>query len=128
MRRASVLTAAAAVLTLAACSSSLDKSAAAPPTTASSSTSQPTATCNLKSQGDIIERVVVPGQPATAQQLGSVDLAQCKMSFDTLAQETSTDAGYCSTEAWLADNPGYPVDAVPAPPLKKIQAQAGAAC
>lgn len=126
MRRTLAL---AAVLLLAGCSSSPSSPAAAPTSQAPADTaSQPPATCNLKSQGDIIERVVTPGNPATAQQLGSVDLAQCKLAFDTLARETSTDAGFCSQEAWLVDNPSYDVNAVPAAPLKKVQAQAGTAC
>lgn len=129
MRRTVVL-AIAVGLGVAGCSSSLDKPVAAPTSQAPAAvtTSQPPATCNLKSAGDIIERVVTPGNPATAQQLGSVNLAQCKLAFDTLAQETSTDPGFCSQEAWAADNPNYDVNAVPAPPLRKIQAQAGAGC
>lgn len=126
MRRTPVFAVAAAVLALAGCSSSTSTPAAAP--TSQVGTSAPPATCNLKSSGDIIERVVVPGQPATAQQLGSVNLQNCTMAFNDLAAQTSTDAGYCTTAAWAADNPGYSVDAVPAAPLKKIQAQAGAAC
>lgn len=125
MRRA--LLTAAVVLVLAGCSSSTSTPAAAP-TTQASTTSVPPATCNLKSTGDIIQRVIVPGQPATAQELGSVNLGNCTLSFDDLAQETSTDAGYCTTAAWATDNPGYDINAVPAAPLKKVQAQAGAAC
>lgn len=129
MRRTVVL-AIAVGLGVAGCSSSASSPAAAPTSQAPAAvtTSQPPATCSLASKGDIIERVVTPGNPATAQQLGSVNLAQCKLAFDTLAQETSTDPGYCSQEAWVADNPSYDVNAVPAPPLKKVQAQAGQAC
>lgn len=116
MRRTSVLAVAAAVLALVGCSSSTSKPTATP--TSQASTSAPPATCNLKSQGDIIERVVVPGQPATAQQLGNVNLQNCTLAFNDLAAQTSTGPGYCTTAAWAADNPGYNVDAVPAAPLK----------
>jgi hypothetical protein len=130
MRRTLPAAAVAAVLGLAGCSSSASKPAAAPTSQAPavSITSQPPATCSLKPQGDIIERIVVPGQPATAQQLGGVDLRNCTLTFSDLADETSKDPGYCTQAAWLSDNPNYDVNAVPAPPLKKIQAQAGQAC
>lgn len=131
MRRI-VLAAATTVfgLGVAGCSSGASKPAAEPTSQAAVDTtsSQPAATCNLKSQGDVIERVVVPGQPATAQELGGVNLQDCTLTFDDLAAETSTDPGYCTTAAWAADNVGYDVNAVPAPPLKKVQAKAGAAC
>lgn len=129
--RTSVLAVAGAVLLLAGCSSSTSSPAAAPTSQAAvddTSSSQPPATCNLKSQGDIIERVIVPGQPATAQQLGGVNLQNCTLAFSNLAAETSKDPGFCTQAAWLADNPGYDVNAVPAAPLKRVQAQAGAAC
>lgn len=129
MRRTVVL-AIAVGLGVAGCSSSLDKPVAVPTSQvpAAVTTSLPPAACSLKGAGDIIERIIVPGQPATAQQLGSVNLQDCTLAFDDLARETSTDAGFCSQAAWLKDNPNYPVDKVPAPPLKKIQAQAGAGC
>lgn len=129
MRR--MLTIAAAVgLALTGCSSNPSQPAAAPTSQAQASTtaSQPPTTCNLKSQGDIIERVVDPGQPATAQELGSIDLENCVTAFSEIAKETSTDPGFCSQEAWASDNPHYDVNAVPAAPLKKVQAQAGAGC
>lgn len=129
--------AAGVLLLLAGYSSGANKPAAAPPspvavprTTAAltAPTSAQPASCSLKLQGDIIERVVVPGQPATVQQLGSINLQDCTLAFNDLAAETNDDPGYCTTAAWLSDNPGYDVNAVPAPPLKKVQAQAGAAC
>lgn len=126
MRRALIVV--AAVLALAGCFSSTSTPSAAPSSTSAVTTSQPPTTCNLKSAGDIIERIVVPGQPASAQQLGSVNLQDCTLVFNDLARETSTDPGYCTTAAWLKDNPNYDVNAVPAPPLKKIQAQAGQVC
>lgn len=128
MRRTLVL--AAAVLALAGCSSGPGTPDTAPGTqnTVGTTTSPPSATCNLKSKADILVRYVTPLGPATAQELGSVNLALCEPTFDTLADTTSTDAGYCTSTAWMSDNVGYNVDAVPAPPLKKIQAQAGQAC
>lgn len=124
----------AAVLAAAGCSS--DKSSSSAPAAAPSQ-SLPAATtgtpdapaaCTMTSSGDIIERRVTPLGPATAEQLGSVDLVNCVATMSELAKETSTDPGYCTTAAWAADNPGYNPDAVPAPPLKKIQAQAGMGC
>jgi uncharacterized lipoprotein YbaY len=127
MRRTLVL-AALVVLGLAGCSSSLDKPVAAPTSQADTTSSQPPATCNLKEQGDVILRYVTPNLPPSAQVVGGVDLGLCETTFDSLARTTSTDSGYCTTAAWASDNPGYNPDAVPAAPLKNVQAQAGQAC
>lgn len=132
MTRPFAVAAAAAVLALtAACSGSSSKPAAAPDVAAATSTAaQPTmnATCNLPHKGDVIERIVTPGNEATAQELGDVDEINCQSTFDSLKAETPSGPGYCTQAAWLSDNPNYNVDAVPAPPLKKIQAQAGQGC
>lgn len=131
MRRVPLVTV-AAVLLLAGCSSSASKPATAPATAQPAvTTSEPTVaptSCALTSKADVIERIITPGSPATAQRLGSVDLVNCRSVFDALKDETSTDPGYCTTAAWAADNPGYNVDAVPAPPLKNVQAVAGKGC
>lgn len=131
MRRALIaaVVSAGVVLPLAACSSSTSTPSAAPTTSApDTTTSASSAACNLKTQRDVILRYVTPSLPPSAQVVGDVDLALCETTFDSLARTTSTDPGFCTTAAFASDNPDYNADAVPAAPLKKVQAQAGAAC
>jgi hypothetical protein len=100
--------------------------------------------CNLISQGDLIEwsRNRHPpysdgstGLPPSATRIGDIDGVNCKNYLDEFPalhadNEADTAAGYrdCYEIAWAADNPGYNVDAVPAPRLKNVLEQAGNAC
>lgn len=127
MRR-TVMLIAAISLGAAGCSSSTSTPAAAPTSQAAAPASSSPTGCNLKTQRDVIVRYVTPDLPPSAQTLGDVNLALCETTFDSLAKTTSTDAGFCTTAAFADDNVGYNPDAVPAPPLRKVQAQAGAAC
>jgi hypothetical protein len=131
MNRALIgLGAAAAALALTACSSTARPAAqavvttASPATTAAATTPGPTCAPGP----DMLERVVIPGLPATTQDLGSVNLGTCQTLIQSLPAEAGTEAGECTTIAWLSDNPNYDVNATPAPPLKKIQASAGPGC
>lgn len=143
MRRTPVLAAAAAVLALAGCSSTAGKPAAVPaatsvpssvattappaPDTSSSQPAAPAETCAtpLPDSGDIIVRETVPNLPASAQELGGTDPEHCVLTFDTLKTSSPTGAGYCTQAAWAADNPGYDVNATPAPLLKKVRVTIG---
>lgn len=84
--------------------------------------------CALTSAGILIERVVAPGQPALALSISDIDTVHCASNVDTLAMNSTTAAGYCTQLARSADNPGYDVKAFPAPPLRNVVAQVGAAC
>lgn len=138
MRR--VLFVAAAVLTLAGCSStgtSPAKPSAAPAITAARSAAPAPTTaattiaavaCALRTSRDVLVRMVAPGANTVAQTVGDVDVAKCRSVFDLLKATSPTDAGDCTTAAYASDNPGYNPDAVPAPPLKKVQLSIGPTC
>jgi hypothetical protein len=75
------------------------------------------------------------GLPASANEIGDVDLINCKSTLDGWAalhadNDADTAAGYrdCYEIAWADDNPGYNVDAVPAPRLKNVLQEAGNDC
>lgn len=84
--------------------------------------------CTLQPTEDLIERNVSPGTQPLAFTLGNVNLNQCKPTIDTFAASSPTGPGYCSQLARAADNPGYNVDATPAPALHKVLIQIGGAC
>ncbi|MFE3522235.1 hypothetical protein ACFXOD_11675 [Streptomyces sp. NPDC059161] len=77
---------------------------------------------------DIIVWVKVPDVPASAQELGNYNAATCESTFTWLEQTSPKEAGDCLEAAWASDNPGYNVDAEPAPRLKKVQVAVGPAC
>jgi len=76
----------------------------------------------------MIQRWVTPSGPSTAITVGDVDLSQCKPSLETFAASSPTEAGFGSQIAWADDNPGYDVNARPAPQLKKVLQEVGPAC
>lgn len=134
MRRTVLLTAVAFVL--AGCSSTVSKPAAAPssPAVASTATAptsaQPAApaeTCAtpLPDKGDVIVREKFPNVPVDAMELGGTDPEHCVWTMDSLKTAQPTGPGYCSEVAWASDNPNYDPNAVPAPPLKKVQVKIG---
>jgi len=144
---ASTAVAVPAALTLAACSgstSAADPSPSLAPSTAVTSAPISKQACNLKSDGDLIEwsRNRHPsnsdgstGAPASAVEIGDVDLVNCKSYLDGWVANHSDNAadnaaGYrdCYEIAWAKDNPGYDVDASPAPRLKNVIEQAGNDC
>lgn len=136
MRR--TLVAVAAVLGLGGCASTTSKPAAVPPVAsvapatppADTSPSPPavaaeTCATPLPDRGDIIIRETVPGLPVSAQELGGTDPEHCVLTFDSLKTSQPTGAGYCTQAAWASDNAGYDPNAIPAPPLKKVQVAIG---
>jgi hypothetical protein len=86
--------------------------------------------------GDLLVRVITNGQPAVTQQLGGAwawDRATgtCDTAVQMIisaAPAAAAAARSCSQVARAADNRGYQLSAVPAPPLKKVIAWKGRAC
>ena len=123
----------AAVLALAGCSSTpaSTPAAAAPSTaasTAASATPSPSGSCALPDDQDLILRDDDPGASIIAQEIGEVDLENCTPTLDDFQQTAGQSAGECTTIAWAKDNPGYNVNATPAPPLKDVIESAGPGC
>jgi hypothetical protein len=99
--------------------------AASPAAAASPATS---ATCKLKTTFDYIVRTAEPGTPATAQEIGNVDLGNCTPSLADFAQTAGQAQGECTTIARARANGGYDVNASPAPPLRRVLMRAGPGC
>jgi len=112
-----------------------------------SSTAQPTSSATSKAiddaanacdnrpdaSGDIYVRMVPPGVPAQAQELGgewrwNSSLGKCQTSVQLMISTAPISAGNCTQVGYVADNPGYDPNATPAAPLKNVAAQAGPAC
>ena len=98
--------------------------ASVPTTTAASATGG----CSLPTTPELIERTVRPDGPAVAVLIGSANTVLCEPTTKAFRAGVPTDPGWCSTLARFDDNPHYDVNAVPAPPLQKVIASAGAAC
>jgi hypothetical protein len=86
---------------------------------------------NKPDQPDILVREKDPTLPYVAQQLGggyayNHALNQCQTSVAFTLATVADKPGYCVQIAMAASNPGYNVEAKPAPPLKKIIASKGA--
>lgn len=84
--------------------------------------------CKLKTAFDYIVRDDLPGASVTASEIGNVDLANCTGSLSDFAATAGQASGECTTIAKASDNPGYNVNAVPAPPLKDVIESAGPGC
>lgn len=83
--------------------------------------------------GDIYVRMIVPGTQPQAQELGGEwgwnnELNECETSVQRTISTAPMTAGSCTQVGYAADNPDYDPDAVPAPPLTNVAAQAGPAC
>ena len=115
--------------------------AAAPATTAAhaaraaaKATPDPSAACERRpASGDILLRMLVPTLGWQAQRLGgewswNATLRKCLTSAEMMIATAPTEAGNCTQVAYASTNPGYNPDATPAPPLKKVIAQAGPGC
>ena len=102
------------------------------PTSASTTTARSSTTassCTLTTSYDYIERTTFQsGEPASAFEIGNVNLGNCTPSLDDFAQTADQAAGDCTTIALAADNPSYDVNASPAPALRKVIEQAGPGC
>lgn len=114
--------------------SSNSSSSSAPPAAqtqaapASGSAAPPSASCKLKTTFDYIVRDDLPGASVQAQEIGNVDLANCTSSLADFAATAGQADGECTTIALASKNPGYDVNAVPAPPLKDVIESAGPGC
>ncbi len=84
-----------------------------------------------QSQGDIILREKDPTLPyERAQQLGggfayNHRSNQCQSSAEFFLDGILDQPGFCAQVALAGDNPGYNLEARPAPPLKKVIASKG---
>jgi hypothetical protein len=83
--------------------------------------------------GDMYVRIIAPGVPPQAQELGGEwrwDSAtgKCLTSVQLMIATAPMSSGDCTQVGYVADNPGYDVNAVSAPPLKHVVAQKGPAC
>ena len=76
--------------------------------------------CNLPITRDLIVWTRWPGVQDFATKNGDVDLVHCIPTLDGWRDWEQTGPGYCSAIAWASDNPGYDVDARPAPRLKHV--------
>lgn len=123
---------AVSALALGGCSSTSTPAAASAPSTAAvtatTAAASPTGSCALPDSQDLIERDDDPGASILASEVGEVDLANCTSTLDDFQQTAGQAAGECTTIAWAKDNPGYDVNAVPAPPLKHVIESAGPGC
>jgi hypothetical protein len=83
--------------------------------------------------GDIYVRMIQPGQAPIAQELGgewvwNVSLHKCLTSVQMMIATAPQSQGTCTQVGYVADNPGYDVNADTAAPLKNVVAQTGPAC
>ena len=123
--------AAASVVILSACGAgAANSTTAASPAATRAATSSPSssASCALKTTFDYIERDDDPGASVLAAEIGNVDLENCTPSLSDFTAEAGQAAGECTTIAKASDNPGYNLNAVPAPPLKDVIESAGPGC
>ena len=140
---ARVLVVVAAAALLAACGSQTSSTASTPPasklsvkpsastTPELSSTPQSTAAAKpscTPGGPDLLVRYVVPGIHPSAQTLGSEDIVNCQPTITMLQKTSPTRPGYCTQVAYASDNPGYDLNADPAPPLKHMIAAFGGGC
>jgi hypothetical protein len=98
-------------------------------------TADPADTCDNRpaASGDIYVRMLMPGSPWVAQELGGEwrwDVAEkkCLTSVQLMIATAPPGPGQCTQVGYVKDNPGYNPDATPATPLKAIAAETGASC
>jgi hypothetical protein len=122
------------VLITAACSSGSPLASAPPATSAAAVPATQAATTSASAKGctgptfDYIERDDLPGAQILAEEIGNCDLATGQDSLASFQQTAGQGAGECTTIALASDNPGYNVNAIPAPPLKDVIESAGPGC
>ncbi len=88
----------------------------------------PAAACKLKVTFDYLVRTTEPGLAASAQEIGNVDFSDCTPTLQDFAQTAGQAQGECTTIARASRNPGYDVNATPAPPLRRMIMRAGPGC
>ena len=123
----------ATLFATAACSSA-SPAASVPPATSAATPPATTTAAPASVKGctsptfDYIERDDLPGAQTLAQEIGNCDLATGQNSLANFQQTAGQAPGECTTIALASDNPGYDVNAVPAPPLKDVIESAGPGC
>jgi Ion transport protein len=80
----------------------------------------PMSPCNLSVTRDLILWQRWPRVQDFATEIGDVDYPQCKPALDVWRDSEQTGPGYCAKIAWASDNPGYDVEARPAPQPKHV--------
>jgi hypothetical protein len=88
----------------------------------------PSPACTLTTTFDYIIRVVWPPLQPQADEIGNTDYSDCTSSLADFAATAGQADGECTTIALASDNPGYNVNATPAPPLKDVIKSAGPGC
>jgi len=83
--------------------------------------------------GDIYVRIVTPGVATQAQELGGewgwdATTGECLTSVQMIIATAPTEPGTCTQVGYVADNPGYDVNATPAAPLPDVADEAGPDC
>jgi hypothetical protein len=91
--------------------------------------------CEAKrpASGDIYVRMQTAGTATVAQQLGgewvwNVSTGKCLTSVQMMIATAPSVPGACTWVGYVTDNPGYDVNATPAPPLRNVAVAAGPAC
>jgi hypothetical protein len=83
--------------------------------------------------GDVYLRTIQPGAPPSTAEYGgewvwNSTLGKCLTSVQMLIAVAPQVPGYCTQVGYVADNPGYDVNAAGNPPLKHLAAESGPAC
>jgi hypothetical protein len=83
--------------------------------------------------GQLYVRTTEPGLQANASELGAnwswdYVTGTCMDAMDSTIAGAGTADGECTTVGYVADNPGYDANAVPAPPLPAVANEAGPGC
>ncbi|HET9690055.1 MAG TPA: hypothetical protein VFP61_02810 [Acidimicrobiales bacterium] len=84
--------------------------------------------CTLPTTPQLIERTVSPTGPPVAVLVGAANTVLCQPTTQAFRAGVPSGPGWCTQLARFDDNPGYDVNQVPAPPLQKVIASAGAGC
>jgi hypothetical protein len=102
--------------------------AAGVPARSAAAKAAPSPPCKLKDTPTYIVRDDDPGASVLASDIGNADYVTCTTALADFAATAGQASGECTTIALASDNPGYNVNAVPAPPLKGVIESAGPGC
>jgi hypothetical protein len=89
---------------------------------------QAAAPCRLPHFGDLIEWRHQPGKTDHAYRVSDIDVKQCQPTLNNWTADLPEVPGVCYMIGWAADNVGYNVSALPAPPMTKPMDKIGDAC
>jgi hypothetical protein len=108
-------------------------SATSSPTRRASQTAADACDNRPDASGDIYVRMIQPGISPQAQELGGewrwdYTTNKCLTSVQLMITTAPHTPGTCTQVGYVADNPGYNVNAASAPALRDVVAQAGPAC